>query len=93
NGHDPRPGRAGELHLRIEHRQCHTHIRRKRGNALRARAQNGVFAVDAAHGSAARAGHPLVAGAGRIVEIDAAGALVEVAAVGGRVAQLGAGPG
>lgn len=43
--------------------------------------------------SAARAGRALVAGSSSIVEIIAAGELVEIAAIGCGIAQLGARPG
>ena len=58
-----------------------------------ARAEDRVDAVDAADRAAARSRLALVAGCRGVVEIIAARALVEVAAVGRRVAQLRAGAG
>ena len=64
------------------------HVRGMGGDAGVARAEDGVHAVDAADGGAARAGIALVAVGGRVVEVGAAGALQQVAADGRLVAQL-----
>jgi hypothetical protein len=56
-------------------------------------AEDGVDSRHAADGAAARARLALVARGGGVVEVVAAGPLVEVAAVGGGIAQLRAGAG
>ncbi len=66
---------------RVEGGERDAEIGRVGGDALLGPAKDGVEAVLAAERVAAGAGFALVAGAGRVVEIRAAGALQEVAAV------------
>ncbi len=64
------------------------HVRGMRGDAGRGGPQDGEFAVVALPRGTAAARHPLVAGLGDVLEVDAAGALQQVHAGGGQVAQL-----
>ena len=59
------------------------HVGRVGGDAMLALTQNGVDAVDPVDGGAAGPGLALVAGGRRVVEVVAAGALLEIAARGG----------
>ena len=79
---------AGDLHLRVQCGERHAHVRWMRRDALVTCAEDRVDAVDAADRAAALAGHAFVARGVGVVEIIAARTLVEVAAVGGGVAQL-----
>ena len=72
----------------FERRERHAHVRRVRGDALVARPENRVHAVEAVDGRTPGARLTLVAGRGGVVEVIAARALQEVAAVGGHVAEL-----
>src|SRR5260370_10072446 len=83
------------LSLRPEHARHSTsgyerdgHVRGMRGDAGRGGPQDGEFAVVALPRGTAAARHPLVAGLGDVLEVDAAGALQQVHAGGGQVAQL-----
>lgn len=85
----------GALHVyhRIQRRQRHAHVGRMRGNAVRTGAQDGVVFGQAANRRTAGAGRTLVARRGAVVEIHAAGALQQVAAIAGHVADLWRGTG
>jgi len=63
------------------------------GHAVRRPAQDGQVAVIAGPRRATRARHPLVAGFGHVLEIQAASALQQVSADGGHVPQLSGCPG
>ena len=80
--------RAGHVNLRLQHGQRDAHVRRMHRDAGFARAEDGVHAVEAADGRAARAGLAFVAGRRNVVEVGAARALQEVAADRRHVAQL-----
>ena len=69
------------------------HVGRVDGDAVLGGAEDGVVADVAADGRAAGAGGALVAGGGDVLEVDAAGALQQVARGGGEVAQLAGGGG
>ena len=74
--------------------ECNAHVRRVSGDAGGGCAEDGVVSVETIDGVAALAGRALVtAGAIIIVEIGAAGALEDVAADGGHVADLRRGAG
>jgi hypothetical protein len=76
------------LDLGVEERHGDRHVGRVRGDAAFARAEDGMDAVEAAERGASGAGLALVAGAGRLVEIEAARALQEIAAGRRLVAKL-----
>ena len=80
--------RAGGQHARFERSQGNTHVGRVRGDAVFARAEDRVHAVDAVDRRAAAARRALVARCARIVEVQAARSLQQVAAGRGHVAQL-----
>ena len=78
----------------LERRQRHAHVGRVGGDAVLAGAEDRVDAVDAADAPGSRVpGLALVAGRGGVVEVVAARALQQVAAVGRHVAQLRRGAG
>ena len=79
---------AGDVHLRLEHRESHAHVGRVRGDASFARAENCVHPVMAADRGAAAAGLALVAGRSDVVEIRAARSLQQIAARRCHIAQL-----
>ena len=64
-----------------------------RCDALIACPLNGMDAVKAANGAAAGVRHPFIARSIDVVEVITARALIEIAAVGCSVSQLGAGSG
>ncbi len=80
--------RRDGLHPRIERRHRDRHVGRVRGDAVVAHAQHGVHPVDAAQRRAARPGHALVAGLGRVIEVGAPRALEQIPAGRGLVAKL-----
>ena len=80
--------RTGRQHARIKRGQCNTHVGRMRGDAMLARAEDRVHAVDAGDGRAAAARLALVAWRSRVVEIEAARSLQKIAAGRGHIAQL-----
>ncbi len=85
--------RRFEVDHGVEGGQGHGHVRGVHGHAVVGGAQDGVVAVLARDGGAAAAGHPLVAGPADVREVAAAGALQQVSADGGHVAQLPRRPG
>ena len=76
------------MHDSIERRQRHAHVGGMRGDAGGRCAKDRVIAIKAVDGVAARAGRALVATRGVVIKIGAAGALQDVAADGGHVADL-----
>jgi len=80
---------AFDLRDRVESRQRHAEIGRVGRDTVVAPAEHRVKTVVATAGIAARSGRTFVAGAGRVVEIAATGPLQQIAAEGGRIAQLG----
>ena len=84
---------AGRQHTRLEGGERDAHVRGMRGDAMLARSQDRVHAVDPADRRTAAARLALIAGRGRIVEIQAARSLQEIAPGRGHVAQLRRGPG
>ena len=80
--------RAGRQHARIKRGQRNAHVGRMRGDAMFAGAEDRVHAVDTADRRAAAARLALVAWRARVVEIEAARSLQQVAAGRGHVAQL-----
>ncbi len=83
--------RPGELHAGVQRSQGLAEVARIGGDAVLGNAQHRMQAVETADGLAPRAGPTLVAGPPcRIAEIGAAGALQDVAAERGHVADLGA---
>jgi len=89
------PLALGALHVndRLQRGERHVHVGRVGGDARLAGAEDGQRAVVAFDGRATRARLALVAGHGVVAEVHAAGALQEVAAGGGHVAQLRRGAG
>lgn len=81
------PG-ALHMHHGIQRSQGHAHIRWMRGDAVRAGAENGVVFGQPANGRTAGARVAFVARGGMVVEIHAARALQQVAAIAGHVANL-----
>ncbi len=79
---------AVQLDPGVQRGQRHRHVRGMGGDAVRGMAEDGVIAVHPLPRPAAAARHPLVAGLGQVLEVRAAGALEQVAAGRGRVAQL-----
>src|ERR1700747_1319854 len=79
---------AGRQHARFQRGERDAHVRRMRGDAVLARPQDRVHAVDPFDRGAAAARFALIARRGRIVEIEAARSLQEIAPGGGHVAQL-----
>ncbi|OSY50702.1 hypothetical protein BG846_03678 [Streptomyces fradiae ATCC 10745 = DSM 40063] len=92
-GHGAFAVRAGQLDVGVEGGEGDGEVRGVGGDAPGGVAEDGVVAVDAVAGAAAAAGGALAAGLGEVLEVGAAGALEEVAAGGGRVAELGGGAG
>ena len=80
--------RRAHLHHRFQRGQRHAQVGRVRGNAVFAGAQDGVLARQGSTRRAAAAGLALVARHAHVVEVHAARALQQVAAVGGQVADL-----
>jgi hypothetical protein len=80
--------RAARQHARIKRGQRNAHVGRMRGDAMFAGAEDRVHAVDAADRRAAAARLALVASRARVVEIEAARSLQQVAAGRGHIAQL-----
>ncbi len=80
--------RAFDLDDGVEGGEGDAEVGRVGGDAVLAPAEDGVEAVLAAERVAAGTGIALVAGAGGVVEIGAAGALEQVAGQGGGVAEL-----
>ena len=78
----------GHLHAGVERGERDAHVGGMRRNAMLARAQDRVHAVDAVDRGAAGARLALVARRGGVVEVQAARALQQIAAVGRHVAQL-----
>jgi hypothetical protein len=76
---DP-PCAARALHLDrgVQRRERHRHVGRMGGNAVVARPEHGIAAVESLHRGAAGAGLALVAGGCLVVEIQTAGALHQV---------------
>ena len=87
------PAGPGDMDLGVERGERHAHVGRMRGDAGFARAEDGVHAVEPGDRGAAAAGLALVAGRRGVVEVIAAGALQQVAAGRGHVAQLRRGAG
>jgi hypothetical protein len=85
--------RPAHLHGGLQGGQRDAHVGGMGGDAVLARPEDRVDAGHPADRRAAGAGLALVAGRGRVVEIIAAGPLEQVAARGGRVAQLRRGAG
>lgn len=77
-----------ELDLGVQGGEGHGHVRGMGGDAVRGVAEDGVVAVHSVAGGAAGTRFPLVAGLGHVLEVRATGALEEVPAGGGDVAQL-----
>src|SRR5262249_16304567 len=77
-----------ELDPRVQDHQRHGHVGGMDGDARVARAQDRVDPVHATDGRAVGPGVPFVAVRGRVVEVRAAGALQQVAADRGVVAEL-----
>src|SRR5688572_8346694 len=73
---------------RFKRGQCHAHVGRVDGDALLARAENGVNSVEAVDRRAAGARLALITGRRRVVEVVAASPLHGVSTVGGHVAEL-----
>ncbi len=92
-GHAPGALGAVQLHARVEGGQRHRHVRGVGGDALVGVAEHRVVPVHALQRAAAGAWLALVAGLGDVLEVRAAGALQQVAAGGGGVAQLPGGAG
>src|SRR5258708_21517809 len=84
---------AGRQHAGLEGRKRDAHVGRVRSDAMLARPQNRMPAIDPLDGRTAAARLTLVARGGRIVEIEAARSLQEIAPSGGHVSQLLRGPG
>ena len=87
------PVSAGCQHARFQGGERHAHVGGMRGDAVLARPQDRVHAVDPLDRRAAAARFALVARRGRIVKIEAARPLEEIASGGRHVAQLLRGPG
>src|SRR6266849_5908982 len=79
---------AGRQHARLEGGERDAHVRGVGGDAMLARPQDRVHAVDAVDRRTTAPRLALVAGRRRIVEIQAAGSLQEIARGRGHVAQL-----
>ncbi|GAA3114080.1 hypothetical protein GCM10020001_036580 [Nonomuraea salmonea] len=77
----------------VQRGERHGHVGRVRGDAVVAHAEDRRAAVEPVERVAAGAALALVAGGVSVVEVRAAGALEQVAADGGHVAQLRRGPG
>ena len=88
-----RPVLAFDLDRGIQRAHRHRHVAGIGGDALVRRAKDGVQTGCPADRLTARSGLAFVAGHGGVVEIIAAGALAQIAARGGLVAQLTARPG
>ena len=80
--------RPGDADDRLQRGQRDAHVRRVDGDALLARAQDRVHAVEAVDRGAAGARFALVAGRGRVVEVVTARPLHQVAARRRHVAEL-----
>jgi len=81
------------MHPGIQRRQRHAHVRRMHGDAVFAGTENRVDAIAPVTRTATGARLALVAGRGGVVEVVATGALQQVAAGAGHVAQLRRCPG
>ena len=79
---------AGRQHARFQGGERDAHVGGMRGDAVLARPQDRVHAVDPLDRRAAAARFALVARRGRIVKIEAARPLEEIASGGRHVAQL-----
>src|SRR5699024_7622930 len=82
-----------QTHFGAQCGQGHRHVGRVGGHALLGGAQHGVVTPVAVLGRTTTAGLALVTGGGGVLEVRTAGALKQVAAGGGGVAQLPGGPG
>ena len=80
--------RPGDADDRLQRGQRHAHVRRVGGDAVLARAQDRVHAVEAVDRGTAGPRLALVAGRGRVVEVGAARPLHQVAARRRHVAEL-----
>ena len=81
------------MDLRLQHRQRDAHVRGVSGDAMLARPEDRVHAVDAVDRRTAATRLALIARCDRVVEVQAARALQEIAPGRGHVAQLLRGPG
>ena len=81
-------GRAGHMHLRLQHRQRHAHVRGMRGDAGIAGPEDRVHPVEAVDRRAAAAWLALVARRRHVIEVVAARSLQQIAAGRCHVAQL-----
>ena len=77
---DPLTSGAENSYAGVECDERNGHVRGMRGNTVRARAEDGVHAIVAVQRRTARARLPLVAWSRGIAEVQAAGALQQVAA-------------
>ena len=80
-GHGQGAGNASRTYhfdLGPKRGQRHSHVRGMGGDTLIAGTEDRRVAVQTLHRRAARAGHPLIAGLGRVVEIGATGTLHQV---------------
>src|SRR5438876_1605090 len=92
-GDYPLAAGPGRKDARLERSKRNAHVGWMRGNAVLACAEDRVHAVDATDRSATAPGRTFVAGRARIVEIEAARSLQQVAAGRCHVAQLRRGAG
>ncbi|KPZ03471.1 sensory box/GGDEF domain/EAL domain-containing protein [Pseudomonas syringae pv. spinaceae] len=84
----PLAGTPFDMHHGIQRSQRHAHVRRVRGNAIVTGAEDRVVAIQAITCGATGAGLALVARHAGVVEVIATGALQQVTARAGHVAQL-----
>src|SRR4029453_5886319 len=80
--------RTGHMDRGLQYGECHAHIRRMHGDAGLAPAEHRIHAVEAVDRAAACAGLALIARHARVIKVEAASALEEVAAGRRHVAQL-----
>ena len=85
--------RSFDLDHRIKRRQRNAHVRRMRGDALRAGAEDRVNATKTFERAATRARLTFIAGHRHVVEVITTRALHQIAAVRRRISQLRAGSG
>jgi hypothetical protein len=78
----------GDTYLGFQSRQRDAHVRGMDGDAVFAGAQNGMHAIVTVNRRATAAGFAFVAGSGQVVEIRTPGALQQISAIGGHVADL-----
>ncbi|MNP22953.1 hypothetical protein D3C76_1156440 [compost metagenome] len=84
----PRPAPPQDMDHRLQSGQGHTHIGGMGGDTLIAGTENRVDPVQTVPGRATAAGPAFVARYARVIEVITAGALQQVAAGAGHVAQL-----